>query len=60
MEQIPLMDFRGDEFLRLTIDDRIRQCRAFAEEAKYHAALAAPNQGGDYLDPRAALVGPRG
>ena len=40
MEQIALMDFRGDEFVRLTTDDRIRQCRAFAEEAKYQAAIA--------------------
>jgi len=40
MEQIALMDFRGDEFVRLTTEDRIRQCRAFAEEAKYQATLA--------------------
>jgi hypothetical protein len=40
MEQIALMEFRGDEFLRLTTEDRIRQCRAFAEEAKYQATLA--------------------
>ena len=40
MEQIALMGFRGDEFVRLTTDDRIRQCRAFAEEAKYQAAIA--------------------
>jgi len=40
MEQIALMDFRGDEFVRLTTDDRIRQCRAFAEEARYQATIA--------------------
>lgn len=40
MEQIALMDFRGDEFLRLTTEDRIRQCRALAEEANYQASLA--------------------
>jgi hypothetical protein len=40
MEQIALMEFRGDEFLRMTAEDRIRQCRAFAEEARYQATLA--------------------
>ena len=40
MEQIALMDFRGDEFLRLTTEDRVRQCRALAEEARYQATLA--------------------
>jgi hypothetical protein len=40
MEQIALMDFRGDEFLRLTVEDRVRQCRAFAQEARYQAAVA--------------------
>ena len=40
MEQIALRDFRGDEFMRMTTEDRIRQCRALAEEAKYQATLA--------------------
>ena len=40
MEQIALMDFRGDEFLRLSTEDRIRQCRAFAEDARYQATFA--------------------
>ena len=40
MEQIALRDFRGDEFVRLTTEDRIRQCRALAEEAKYQATFA--------------------
>ena len=39
MEQIALPDF-GSEFFRLPIEDRIRQCRAFALEAKSEAALA--------------------
>jgi hypothetical protein len=40
MEQIALRDFRGDEFLHMTIEDRIRQCRALAEDAAYQARLA--------------------
>jgi hypothetical protein len=40
MEQIALMDFRGDEFVRMTTEDRVRQCRAFAEEARYQATIA--------------------
>jgi hypothetical protein len=40
MEQVALTDFRGDEFLRMTIEDRIRQCRALAEDARYQASLA--------------------
>jgi len=39
MEQIALRDF-GAEFFRQPIEDRIRQCRAFALEAKNEAALA--------------------
>ena len=39
MEQIALPDF-GAEFFRQPIEDRIRQCRAFALEAKNEAALA--------------------
>ena len=50
MEQIALLDFRGHEFLYLTIEDRIRQCRAFAEEAKHQAALADREMRGDYLN----------
>ena len=50
MEQIGLRDFRGDEFLRLTTEDRIRQCRALAEDARHQASLAAPDLRGDYLD----------
>jgi hypothetical protein len=49
MEQIALMDFRGDEFVRLTTEDRIRQCRAFADEAKYQASLADRDLRGDYI-----------
>jgi hypothetical protein len=49
MEQIALMDFRGDEFIRLTTEDRIRQCRAFAEEARYQAAVADRDLRGDYI-----------
>ena len=49
MEQIALMDFRGDEFVRLTTEDRIRQCRAFAEEAKYQASVADRDLRGDYI-----------
>jgi hypothetical protein len=48
MEQIALMDFRGDDFIRLTTEDRIRQCRAFAAEAKSQAALANRELRGDY------------
>ena len=40
MEHLPLMEFRGSEFLRQTVEDRIRQCRAFAEEARYQATVA--------------------
>jgi hypothetical protein len=40
MEQIALRDFRGDEFVRMTTEDRVRQCRAFAEEARYQATIA--------------------
>ena len=40
MKQIALMDFRDDAFLRMTTEERIRQCRAFADEAKYQATLA--------------------
>lgn len=39
MEQIALLDF-GPDFFGLPIEDRIRQCRAFALEAKNEAALA--------------------
>ena len=49
MEQIPLMDFRGEEFLRLTIEERIRQCRAFAAEASYQATVADRDLRGDYV-----------
>jgi len=48
MEQIALMDVRGDEFVRLTTDDRIRQCRAFADEARYQASVADRDSRGDY------------
>lgn len=50
MEQIGLRDFRGDEFLRMTAEDRIRQCRALAEEARYQASVADRDFRGDYLD----------
>jgi hypothetical protein len=49
MEQIALRDFRGDEFLRLTTEDRVRQCRAFAEEAKYQATLAERDMRLEYM-----------
>jgi hypothetical protein len=49
MEQIALMDFRGDEFVRLTTEDRIRQCHAFAEEARYQGTLADRDLRGDYI-----------
>jgi len=49
MEQIALMDFRGAEFLRLTTEDRIRQCRAFAEEASYQATLADREMRFEYI-----------
>ncbi len=48
MEQIALMDFRGDDFIRLTTEDRVRQCRAFAEEARYQATVADRDLRGDY------------
>lgn len=49
MEQIALMDF-GNEFIRLSTEDRIRQCRALAAEAKDQAASADREMRGDYLD----------
>jgi hypothetical protein len=49
MEQIALMDF-GNEFIRLSTEDRIRQCRALAAEAKDQAALADREMRGDYLN----------
>jgi len=50
MEQIALGAFRGDKFLRLTTEDRIRQCRALAEDARHQASLSAADLRGDYLD----------
>jgi hypothetical protein len=49
MEQIPLVDFRADEFVRMSIEDRIRQCRALADEAKYFATVADREMRGDYI-----------
>jgi len=49
MEQRPLMDFRGNEFLRLTSEDRVRQCRAFAEEARYQATIADREMRFEYM-----------
>ena len=49
MEQIALMDFRGDAFLRLTTEDRVRQCRAFAEEARYQATIADREMRFEYM-----------
>jgi hypothetical protein len=49
MEQIALMDFRGDEFLGMTTQDRIRQCLALAEEARYQATLADRALRSDYI-----------
>ena len=50
MDQIQLLDFRGDEFMRMPIEDRVRQCRAFAAEARHLATLAERNLRGEYLD----------
>ena len=50
MEQIPLMDFHADQFVRMPIEDRICQCRALAAEAKHLAAVAERDLRGDYLD----------
>jgi len=50
MEQIPLGDFRVTEFVRMPIEDRIRQCRALAEEARRLALSAQRELRGDYID----------
>ncbi len=49
MEQIALRDFRGDEFMRMTTEDRIRQCRVLAEEAKYQATFADRDMRLEYI-----------
>lgn len=50
MEQIPLVDFQADQFLRQSTEDRIRQCRALAAEAKHLATLASPELRGHHID----------
>lgn len=48
MQQIALPDF-GTEFFRLPLEDRIRQCRALALEAKNEAALADREMRVEYI-----------
>jgi hypothetical protein len=49
MEQSPLFEFRGDEFLRMTVEDRIRHCRALADDAKYQATMADRDMRLEYM-----------
>jgi hypothetical protein len=49
MEQIATMDLRADEFLMLSVEGRIRKCRALAENARQVAASADPSLRSDYI-----------
>ena len=48
MQQIALPDF-GTEFFRLPLEDRIRQCRALALEAKNEAVIADREMRVEYI-----------
>jgi hypothetical protein len=49
MEQVATIDFCADEFLMLSVDGRIRMCRALAENAREVAASTVPSLRSDYM-----------